>query len=482
MIIPFTGEFFTSRSKVANAQDLVNWYVEVDQSGQGKVVLYPRPGLKLFSTVGAGPIRGGIVFNATVAYVAASDQVYRVDSAGIATTVLTLTTANGTVNFAHNGTDILVVDGANGYIITQSTGVSATIVDASFPNNPTVCDFIDGYFLVDDPSVSGKFVSSKFFPSTADLIDDSGSDTGWDALDFDRASRSPDELVNMVVNYREVWLFGTDSIEIWANAGLAGFPFQPLSNGFVEWGLIAKNSVAKADNSIFWLAKSNAGGVHVTRTNGFNPIIISTPAIDFLMGNIVTLSDAVGFSYEMNGHAFYVLTFPNGNKTIQYDITTKTWSLLATAAALNRYRGVLNLFYNNKNIVGDHTLGLLYEMDNDFYTDDGEVIKRIRRSQYISAENKTLFHHALEIETEGGVGDFTTTDPQMLLRWSDDGGFTWSNYQFMDMGAVGQYNVRLVKRILGAAVTRVYEISTTESVNAVILNAYVDVGVSTVNV
>jgi hypothetical protein len=482
MKIPFTGELFTSRSISANRQDLMNWYVEVDPSGQGKIILYPRPGLKLFANVGAGSIRGGISFNTTDSYIASSDKVYKLDAAGIATLVLTLTTSAGQVNFAHNGTDVLVIDGTSGYIITHSTGVSATIIDASFPASPTVCEFIDGYFLVDDPSATGKFVSSKFFPSTADLIDDSGADTGWSALDFDRASRSPDELTQIVVNYREIWLFGTDSIEIWVNAGLANFPFQALPNGFIEWGLVAKNSTAKADNSIFWLGKSNSGGIHVVRNNGFNPNIISTPAIDLLIQSMPTISDAIGGTYEINGHSFYVLNFPNANKTLQYNVTNKTWSQLSSKASLDRYRGELFLFHNNKRLVGDHTLGNIYEMDNDTHTDDGDVIKHIRTSQYINSDNKMLFHNALEIEIEGGVGTLTTPDPQMLVRWSDDGGFSWSNYQFMDMGGIGEYGVRLIKRKLGAARKRVYEISTSEDVKAVIINAYVDVHVSTTEV
>ena len=53
-------------------------------------------------------------------------------------------------------------------------------------------------------------------------------------------------------------------------------------------------------------------------------------------------------------------------------------------------------------------------------------------------------------------------DPQVMLRWSDDGGHTWSNEHWAKMGKIGQYFSRVLWRRLGMTMKirdRVYEIS-----------------------
>jgi hypothetical protein len=64
--------------------------------------------------------------------------------------------------------------------------------------------------------------------------------------------------------------------------------------------------------------------------------------------------------------------------------------------------------------------------------------------------------------------------PQVMLRWSDDGGHTWSNEHWAQMGKVGQYFRRVFWRRLGMTLKlrdRVYEISGTDPVKIAIMGA-----------
>jgi hypothetical protein len=64
--------------------------------------------------------------------------------------------------------------------------------------------------------------------------------------------------------------------------------------------------------------------------------------------------------------------------------------------------------------------------------------------------------------------------PLVLLRWSDDGGHTWSNYHAKSMGAVGQTGQRVIWRRLGMTMKlrdRVYELSGTDPVKIAIMGA-----------
>jgi hypothetical protein len=64
--------------------------------------------------------------------------------------------------------------------------------------------------------------------------------------------------------------------------------------------------------------------------------------------------------------------------------------------------------------------------------------------------------------------------PKVLLRWSDDGGHTWSNYHDKDLGALGEYWHRVIWRRLGMTNKlrdRVYELSGSDPVKITITGA-----------
>jgi hypothetical protein len=61
-----------------------------------------------------------------------------------------------------------------------------------------------------------------------------------------------------------------------------------------------------------------------------------------------------------------------------------------------------------------------------------------------------------------------------MLRWSDDGGHTWSNEHWKSMGQIGQYGKRVIWRRLGMTTKirdRVYEVSGTDPVKIAIMGA-----------
>ena len=81
-----------------------------------------------------------------------------------------------------------------------------------------------------------------------------------------------------------------------------------------------------------------------------------------------------------------------------------------------------------------------------------------------------------QIEIIIAVDDFV--QPQVMLRWSDDGGHTWSNEHWRSMGGVGEYGKRVLWRRLGMTEKlrdRVYEISGTDPVKIAIMAAELSV-------
>ena len=79
--------------------------------------------------------------------------------------------------------------------------------------------------------------------------------------------------------------------------------------------------------------------------------------------------------------------------------------------------------------------------------------------------------YALETEAYAAAPGY---DPQVMLRWSDDGGHTWSNEHWNSMGKIGNYGYRTIWRRLGMTEKirdRVYEVSGTDPVKIAIMGA-----------
>lgn len=398
-------------------------------------------------------------------YAVGAQYLYRVDDTGIKTVMTgNLLTYSGPVWMADNGTQLMIVDGLYGYILSGTT--LTRITDADFPT-PSSLSYQDGYFIVSSSGTGQFFISASY------------DGTSWDALDYATAETSPDGLLCVISANRELWLIGSRSYEVWYNSGNASFPFERINGAYNSIGCLAAHSVAQREGIVCWLDDNK----QVRATNGYQVTKISTEQIDYQIGQYYIVNDAIGFFYSQEGHTFYVLTFPNAGKTWVYDFTTQLWHTRASGETDLRHRAncYAYYYYANKHVVGDYENGKLYYYDYDKFTDDGEVIRRVRAAQAVHADRKMVRHKSLEIEFESGVGlanndaDIASgTDPQAMLQWSDDGGHTWSNEYWRDMGARGKYQTRARWFGLGQSRDRVYRVTITDPVKVVMIGAYLE--------
>jgi len=319
-------------------------------------------------------------------------------------------------------------------------------------------------------------------------------------------------LVAINVDHREAWLFGTDSVEVWYNVGGTDFPLQRIQGAFNEIGLVAAYSVAKLDNSLFWLGTDARGQGIVYKANGYTGQRVSTHAIEYAIAQYGNISDAFAYTYQQEGHAFYVLTFPSANATWVYDAATQAWHERAglVNGQFTRHRSNCQCNFLGNIIVGDFENGNIYTFDLDVYADNGQPQKWLRSWRAIPTGQNNLkrtAHHSLQLDAETGVGlngltigenVYLTTEsgeplitennefilsaigaiptqpPQAMLRWSDDGGHTWSSEHWTSMGRIGEYGHRTIWRRLGMTLKlrdRVYEVSGTDPVKIAIVGA-----------
>lgn len=468
MKTPILGSSYVARSVNAADARMVNLFPEiVPEAGKEPAFLNRAPGLKLEVAVGTGPIRGLWVLAGNM-YVVSGNQLYRVDSNYNTSMVGYVNGSPGPVSMADNGTQLFVACNGPSYIYNSQTNVFQQITDPDFPGAVTV-GYLDGYFVFNEPNSQKIWVTGLL------------EGTSVDPLDFASAEGSPDGVVGVIVDHGQLWVYGTNSIEVWYNSGNADFPFSRIQGAFNELGCAAAYSLAKMDNGLFWLGKDARGQGMVYRANGYSGQRISTHAVEWHIQQYGDLSDAIGYTYQQDGHSFYVLIFPTADTTWVYDVATQAWHERAgfVNGDFTRHRSNCQAFFGTKVMVGDYQNGNVYSFDLDDYSDNGSIQKWLRSWRALPTGQNNLkrtAHHSLQLDCESGTGLNLGqgSDPQVMLRWSDDGGHTWSNEHWIGIGKIGEYYRRAIWRRLGMTMKlrdRVYEVSGTDPVKIAIMGA-----------
>lgn len=453
----------SARSRAVGAQSILNFYAE--RTPEGKTVLYSTPGLLEWLQVGTGPIRGMKVSGSSL-FVVSGESAYVVNGQGTVT-ALGAVAGTGLVSMAENGVQVMIVTGNKGYIVTVATNTLAQITDPDFPG-ASIVDFVDGFFVFTEPT-SARFWSTDSY---------NGASLG--GLSFATAEYQPDQLVSLLVDHREIWLFGERTIEVWFNAGNAGFPFERINGAVIDQGCAAPFSVAHADNQVFWLGNDANGRGIVWSAAGYSPVRISTHELEDKISGYGNVANAEAWTYQQNGHTFYVLSFPTQDITWVYDIATQMWSQRACYSssdqALHRHLGRCHVNFGGLNIVGDSATNQLHSLSLDQYTDNGELIFREITAPHIRSGGGRGFYAGLEVRMESGIGLTLGqgNDPQIMLQTSDDGGRTWGSEQWRAMGKIGEYFVRANWRRLGSAFVRTFRLRVTDPVPVTLISAVLE--------
>lgn len=423
-------------------------------------------GQSLRAFMGGAPIRGVYVAtnDDTKLYVVAGNKVYRVNTDWTHTQyTTTLDTSSGLVEWSNNETQVMITDGTAGYVITIATAPPAglaKIADADFPGGASNT-YLDGYTIVvkpDDDQVN-----------SSDL-DDS---TAWNALNYASAEGIPDNLQRCIEFNQKLFLFGIISTEVWFNDGGSGFPFGRLDGAVLGYGLAAKNSLAKNDQALYFLARtaSPQGERVIVEVRGYQAQIISTQGVNELLATLTNTANAEGFAYMREGHPFYELTFPSDNITLVYDAREQRFheknSLDANGNEI-RHRARGYAYFNGHHVVGDFESAKIYTLEDDVYTENGRMIRRkLITPEVTDASNNgkfTIPELIVPMKVGVGLANGQGSDPMLMMRYSKDGANTWSNEKQTSFGKIGEYGKRVRFRQLGQMRKINIELSTSDPV------------------
>jgi hypothetical protein len=493
--IPLTAGAYTASTLTANAQRSINLFSEINPPETKPVMpftQYPRPGLAPLSLP---PVAGhGRCLYATSTgglYAVIDQAVYFINPDFVFRQIGSLLTDSITpASIVDNGVTGVIVDNSPfGYQFNLATPHAfSQISDPNFYGS-TRADFLDSFIVFNRPG------TNQWYCTPSDAI------TPFNALAIGIKTAWPDPILAIVTIERNAWIFGPKKSEVWYNAGATPFPFQTLPGNIIEQGCAAAYSPAKSDTNVYWLSQAPEGDRMVMRGNALNVAQrISTHAIESEWRTYPRIDDAIGATYQVQGHFFYKITFPTADKTWGWDETTKQWhedNWIDTNGVLHRARNTFCTFAYGKNLGLDWATGALYNIDPNTTTDNGipiilvrgfpHQLNELRRVNWreftadvavgesVATGEQRAFLRPWSDGFNAGFGPMSSTPvPQIAMRMSRNGGYQFGNYRIHTLIGSGHYRSIRRWRGIGASRDAVFEISSTAQMLQAINGAYID--------
>lgn len=456
MRIPLLGGSYEGISTNTSSQESINFFYEAPAPGESHIgAALPTHGAALFATMSNTASIRALLYNPSdnLLYVATSKvgagNFYEVTSGGVATSRGSVGSTASPINMALNPStnEILIVDGSEARHFDCDTNTWSVVTDADFPDTATAVEHINGYFLVNVPTINGRFMWS-------DLNDG----LTYTSTSFSTAQSLTSPVRAIKENKGVIYLLGDSNGELWYNSGDSAI-FTRFEK--IDWGIAARDTLKHFDNSMAWLARNRHGELNAVRIgDGYTPEVISTPELTRKWGLLSAISDALAYTYQMDGHEFYVLTFPTGNVTYAYDAVTKIWHQRSGAfSGGSPTREKINacVFCGDwgGHVVGDfNATGKLWSLENSVYTFDSVNMERRLTGPLLMGENEGVIRFSeVQIDIEEGVatGAESGNDGQLTFYYSKNGGHTYSAGTQLNLGvgATTGYATRLMKRKLG---------------------------------
>lgn len=422
-------------------QPLVNWFAEEAPAQPTRGFnLLPTPGLKEFATIDTnvrlqalyredGVLLGEI-------FAVADRKLYKTDLAGANVQEIGSLGAEGgaitgTARIAGLRGAVAVLGGNSGSVYLYDGTSLERITDTDL-----------GSSVVDIASINQRLVAINgrdqiVWSEVLDFDD-------FDGLSFAVAERAPDRARALLVKQQELWVMGAETIEVFVDEGGTAV-FVPLQGGFIERGLITRNAAIVENNTVYWVGDDRV--VYVA--DGYLPRAISNNYVAEQLSKVPfrEIEDISMWSYSQDGHKFVgIRTKCNG--TYVYDTTTGMWHERESRSETRKTYRIFTMIEIGSTVIGaDRKSGKLFQLDPNTFTDDGEEIERTA-SAYVPVRARTPCE-TLAIDCTKGQGDNDTEIPQIMLRYSDDQGRTFSNEKWKSLGRSGEYQSPVCYRQLG---------------------------------
>lgn len=488
------GEYNKSRSLELDSEDTVNWYV-IKSEGEPDTFA-PIPGLleALQLETGDNPIRDRGIFkisfsdnaSANLFYVIAQDTVFRIDSNLVVTRLQgTLNTTQGVISWTNNVSQVGFTDGDKLYYILitgNDVNVVTDVQQMGFPAIPQMIYYQTARFFCTFKG-SGQGSNEIFFSDFNDI-------TKWNPLNFFAMNSLGDTTVGISGINQRCFIYGHNIIEVWESVTYpADNPLIRDNNFNYQFGLASQQSLligtldivrgSAIKSFLYWLTSNKDGVGSFVISYGGEPVKVSNDAVDLLLRSFVNPNNCLTTIYKEAGHIFIENTWPDDNKTLLFDVNTGMWfrkeSLDGSRSAINGH-----IYFNYKHFVTTINNSKLYYLDDDYLTNDGEMIVKTRISDvFRDPRGRLIRANFFEVNFESGVLDAHGDDglpiiPYAFLSWSNDGGRTFTMPEREEFGRIGQYTYKCQWYMLGMEYSYTFKLQIFEKVRAYVIDSYFD--------
>lgn len=466
--LPLGFGFYQSSVTAFASQRCINWLpVVAEGPALSTRMLKQMPGIDLFSTLPEAEHRGSHQVDG-VPYFVNGTKLYSLNVDGVYTDIGTIT-GSGRVSMASNATYlVIVVPGNTAYTYNRLTATLTVITDPDFNVSDSV-GYKDGFFTFTKTDGSAFFNSELNYP------------TSYNALDTGTAEISPDRIVTQIIDRNELFILGTETVEIFQNIGGSGFPFQRIAGANIPKGCHAAFGVVQFDNTFSFVGGGLNERTAIWKVSGSSSAVkISTNTIDAEIQKFTAeeIADSFAGTMSIDGQILAFFTFEStriDSRTFVYNATasalagSSVWFELSTGVAGGRWNVESVVRAYGKILVADSDTGKVGAFNSDSLLDYGSPNLRQMTSSPFGQEGAPMFSGGLQVLFESGVGLTSGygSDPVASLDYSDDGGLTWSSSTTRAMGKIGQYGRPCVWNRQGRfPVSRVIRISVASPVKA----------------
>lgn len=455
MLIPLSRAAFR-RGEIPDIP-LVNAFFESTPTNQeDQVSILGRFGLAAFAMCAGAGVRGIFYQDGSVgsvAIVVSGTSLYKVTTAGVATSITGTVAGTGLVRMAGSSAKVLISNGLS----LQETDAS-TLSAISLPDSfvPSDIAYIAGRFII------GKAGTHRYYWT------DVGG-TAVDPLDFASAEMVSDPLEAIGVATDEVWFYGSASVEVAQPVADPDAPYIRVQGRAYEMGCASRHTAVKFANGIAWVGSDK----RVYWTVGEASEISHSGVVEAIRKSNV--SDLRAWRNVVDGHEFLILTMTG--VTWVYDAATKLWTVFQSYGR-STFRGHLGApIGQGRYVAGDSESGQIWLVDPAIAVDGDDPLSRIV-SGMVTVKTPTRCNRVRLDVTVGSAPD-PTAFPVISMRYSDDDGGTWSSWLEAALGRQGARLTTVEWRRLGVmgldgARRRIFEFRITDAQAITIRRAELD--------
>lgn len=345
--------YYTQADGAAGTESQYQEFTQAQVVVLGYTILIGAPGTNghpALNKPSGAPIRGQSTINGR-AFAIGGNVLFEIFSNQTATPMGFVGQDGKPVQMCYSTSELLFASAGICYRLDLTTNVLST------PNTQlgpiSVMAYSDGFFIA-------LLVNSQTFQ-----ISNVNDGSKWDPTQVAQVSIFPDNIVSMLVDHREIWLLGVTKSTCYYNSGASPFPFIPYESAYIEQGSAATFAPSKIDNTILFIGADERGQGVAWRINGYIPQRISTHAVETAWASYPTISDAVSYAFQMEGHSFWQIRFPSASKTWVYDVATNLWHQrdhYGERGLSESHLSQNHVFVFGKHLVGDWKSAKIYEM------------------------------------------------------------------------------------------------------------------------